>query len=56
MLAALLEVFLGMTGLVGILVRIVGPISIAVTISLIAFALWPISVQQCGAYWPVAIL
>ncbi|XP_069102749.1 solute carrier family 23 member 2-like [Argopecten irradians] len=55
-LASLVEVLLGATGAVGILQRIIGPITISVTIFLLGFSLYPVSIQCSVIYWPIAIL
>ncbi|XP_069103092.1 solute carrier family 23 member 2-like [Argopecten irradians] len=55
-LASLVEVLLGATGAVGILQGVIGPITIAVTIFLLGFSLYPVSILYSNSYWPIAIM
>ena len=52
-LGALTEIVVGATGLVGLLLRFVGPITIAPTIALIGLALFKFGAPVAGAYWPI---
>ena len=52
-LGALTEIFVGATGLIGTLLRFVGPITIAPTIALIGLALFKFGAPVAGAYWPI---
>ncbi|XP_033725343.1 solute carrier family 23 member 1-like [Pecten maximus] len=49
------EVFLAGTGLLGYLVKLVGPITVCVTITSIGISLYPIPVSYCSSFLPVAI-
>ena len=48
MVSALFEIFIGFTGLIGFLLRFIGPISIAPTITLIGMALFNVAADQAG--------
>jgi nucleobase transporter 1/2 len=50
---ALVEIFLGYTGLVGRLLRFVGPITIAPTICLIGLALFKFGAPIAGSHWGI---
>lgn len=52
-LGALTEIFIGATGMIGLLLRFVGPITIAPTIALIGLALFKFGAPVAGAYWPI---
>ncbi|MCP4804018.1 MAG: xanthine permease [Proteobacteria bacterium] len=52
-LGALTEIFIGATGLIGLLLRFVGPITIAPTIALIGLALFKFGAPVAGLYWPI---
>jgi len=56
MLAAVTEMLIGGTGLIGYLMRFIRPISIAVTITLLGLTLAPIPLLYCKVYWPAAIV
>ncbi|XP_033726037.1 solute carrier family 23 member 2-like [Pecten maximus] len=56
MLASLVEIILGATGMMGTLLRFVSPISIAVTITLVGISLHPIPAMYSSCYWPIALL
>ena len=47
------EIFLGYTGLVGKLLRFVGPVTIAPTISLIGLALFKFGAPEAGKHWGI---
>ena len=47
------EIGIGMTGLVGKLLRFVGPITIAPTIALIGLALFKFGAPMAGTHWPI---
>ena len=52
-LGALVEIGVGTSGLVGRLLRFVGPITIAPTIALIGLALFKFGAPMAGTHWPV---
>ncbi|MEM7305320.1 MAG: solute carrier family 23 protein [Planctomycetota bacterium] len=52
-LGALVEIAFGFTGLVGLLLRFVGPVTIAPTIALIGLALFKFGAPEAGRHWPI---
>jgi len=48
MLSSLFQVVLGFTGLVGVLLRFIGPLAIAPTITLVGVALFPVAADKAG--------
>lgn len=48
MVASLLEMFIGFSGLVGYLLRFIGPLTVAPTITLVGMALFPVAMEQSG--------
>ncbi len=54
--AALFQVFIGMTGLVGVLLRFIGPLAIAPTIALIGLSLFGAAADFCAKHWGIAAL
>ncbi|XP_033726270.1 solute carrier family 23 member 2-like isoform X2 [Pecten maximus] len=56
LLASSVEVLLGATGAVGILQRVIGPITISITVFLLGYSLYPVSIYYSNSYWPIAIM
>ncbi|CAL8260657.1 unnamed protein product [Merluccius merluccius] len=54
--SSLLQVLLGLTGLVGLVLRFIGPLAIAPTINLIGLSLFIEAGKKCGAHWGIAAL
>ena len=52
-LGALVEIAVGATGLVGRMLRFVGPITIAPTIALIGLSLYKFGAPVAGSHWPI---
>ncbi|NOZ75998.1 MAG: xanthine permease [FCB group bacterium] len=50
---SLVEIFVGASGMVGRLLRFVGPITIAPTIALIGLALFKFGAPEAGRHWPI---
>lgn len=50
---SLVEILIGATGLVGRLLRFVGPITIAPTIALIGLSLFKFGAPEAGRHWPI---
>ena len=50
---AIFEIIIGSTGMVGRLLRFVGPITIAPTIALIGLALFKFGAPEAGRHWPI---
>ncbi|KAK2172312.1 hypothetical protein NP493_974g00000 [Ridgeia piscesae] len=55
-MAALFEVFIGLFGIVGFLMRFIGPITVAPTIILIGLSLSTIIADMCGKHWWIALM
>lgn len=56
MVASLLEMFIGFTGLIGFLLRFIGPLTVAPTITLVGMALFPVAMEQSGYHWGISIM
>ncbi|XP_022788733.1 solute carrier family 23 member 1-like [Stylophora pistillata] len=56
MVASLLEMFIGFTGLIGFLLRFIGPLTVAPTITLVGMALFPVAMEQSGYHWGISII
>jgi len=56
MLAAVVEVLLGCTGMIGVLVRFIGPLTLCPTIALIGLSLSHVIAKNCQEHWGVASL
>jgi len=55
-LASLVEVVLGVTGLVGVILRYIGPLTIAPVITMVALSLVPEASKYCQHNWLIAFL
>jgi nucleobase transporter 1/2 len=55
-LASLLEVLIGATGLIGVLLRFIGPLTIAPVITLVALPLFSVAAHHCETNWWIAFL
>ncbi|KAH9525785.1 hypothetical protein Btru_002366 [Bulinus truncatus] len=51
MVASLLSIIVGFTGLIGLLMRFIGPLTIAPTISLIALSLFKVASDKGSTHW-----
>ena len=49
--ASLFEVFVGLTGIVGLLLRFIGPLTISVVVSLIGLSLYKIPMIYVRTHW-----
>ncbi|XP_067936880.1 uncharacterized protein [Watersipora subatra] len=56
MVASLVEIVLGFSGLLGFLLQYMGPLMIAPTISLIGLSLFPLAAENSSSQWGIAIL
>ncbi|XP_067656669.1 solute carrier family 23 member 1-like [Haliotis asinina] len=54
MAASVLEILIGATGLVGVLLRFIGPITVAPTIALIGISLYKITIAQFRPSWEIS--
>ena len=48
MVSSLFQIFLGLTGLIGFLLRFIGPLTIAPTITLVGVALFRVAATHAG--------
>lgn len=55
MVASLFQIFIGFTGLVGFLLRFIGPLTIAPTITLVGLALFQAAADFSGIHWGISI-
>ena len=55
-MGAIAEIVIGYSGLVGKMLRFVGPITIAPTIALIGLCLFKFGAPLAGSYWPIGAL
>ena len=56
MVASLFEVVLGLSGLMGVLLKFVGPLVIVPVVSLIGLSLVPVAADSCSSQWGIAML
>ncbi|KAL4231423.1 hypothetical protein ACF0H5_009000 [Mactra antiquata] len=56
MLASLVEVIVGATGLIGFLLKFIGPLTISVVISLIGLSLYKIPMAYMQTHWGIALV
>ncbi|XP_044136436.1 solute carrier family 23 member 2-like isoform X3 [Bufo gargarizans] len=54
--ASCFQVFLGFSGLIGLILRFIGPLSITPTITLIGLSLFGEAGKKCGTHWGIAVL
>ena len=54
--AAFFEIILGFGGIISILLRFIGPLTIAPTIALIGLSLTGLTMQKCSSHWGISIL
>ncbi|XP_049612068.1 solute carrier family 23 member 1-like isoform X2 [Syngnathus scovelli] len=55
MVASLLQILVGFSGLVGFLMRFVGPLTIAPTISLIGLSIFDAAGVRAGSHWGISV-
>lgn len=56
MVAAMFQILIGFTGLVGFLLRFVGPLTIAPTITLVGLALFQAAADFSGIHWGISVM
>lgn len=56
LVSSLLQLVLGFSGLVGLVLRFIGPLAIAPTINLIGLSLFIEAGKKCGTHWGIAAL
>ncbi|KAM8971986.1 solute carrier family 23 member 1-like [Pelodytes ibericus] len=54
--ASTLQLILGFSGLIGLLLKFIGPLSITPTITLIGLSLFNQAGKKCGAHWGIAAI
>ena len=55
-MASCVEVLIGFTGIVGPMLRFIGPLTIAPTITLIGLALFETAADFCARQWGIALM
>ena len=55
-LASLLQVFMGSTGIIGFLMNYIGPITLAPSVMVIGLSLYPVAIESSHHQWGVALL
>ncbi|XP_030852021.1 solute carrier family 23 member 1 [Strongylocentrotus purpuratus] len=48
------EIVLGFTGIISILMKYIGPLTIAPTVTLIGLSLTPVATEKCSVHWGIA--
>ncbi|KAM9481608.1 xan_ur_permease domain-containing protein isoform 2-T2 [Clarias gariepinus] len=56
MVGSLFQVLVGFSGLIGLLMRFIGPLTIAPTISLIGFSLFDSAGTEAGSHWGISAM
>lgn len=56
LVASLVQIVLGLSGLVGLVLKYIGPLAIAPTITLIGLSLFIEAGKKCGSHWGIAAL
>lgn len=56
LVSSLLQIFLGFSGLVGFVLKYIGPLAIAPTINLIGLSLFIEAGKKSGGHWGIAAL
>ncbi|XP_041660825.1 solute carrier family 23 member 1-like [Cheilinus undulatus] len=56
MVASLLQILVGFSGLIGLLMRFIGPLTIAPTISLIGLSLYDSAGSKLGSHWGISAM
>jgi len=56
MLASLVEVLLGCTGMIGVLLRFIGPLTLCPSLAMIGLAMSEIIAEKCQDHWGVVAL
>ena len=56
MVASLAEIVIGATGLPGLLMKYIGPITIAPTVAMVGMGLWKAAANTASSNWIVALM
>lgn len=54
--ASCFQIFVGFSGLIGFLMRFIGPLTIAPTITLVALPLFDSAGDEAGQHWGIAFM
>ena len=54
--ASLFEVIVGATGLMGYILKYIGPLTSTTTITLIGLALFDVAAEKCAEQWGISML
>jgi len=55
LLSSVFQIVIGFTGLIGFLLRFIGPLAIAPTITLVGVALFPVAADKAGQHWGISM-
>jgi len=55
MISSLFQILIGVTGLLGVLLRFIGPLTIAPTITLVGVALFRVAADHAGNHWGISM-
>ena len=55
-MSAVFEMVLGFSGVISILMKYIGPLTIAPTVSLIGLSLTKVVTEKCSVHWGIAAL
>lgn len=56
MVAALFQILIGFSGLVGFLLRFIGPLTIAPTVTLVGLSLFQAAARSSGIHWGISVM
>ena len=56
MVASLAEIIIGLAGLPGLLMKYIGPITIAPTVAMVGMGLWKAAANTASSNWIVALM
>ena len=56
MVASCFQVLVGATGLVGLLMRFIGPLTVSATITLVGLGLHKSAATKAGLHWGISVL
>ena len=54
--ASIFQVFMGASGLIGFLMRFVGPLTVCPTVALLGIMLYDGAIEPCKHHWGVGVL
>ncbi|XP_076107455.1 solute carrier family 23 member 2-like [Mytilus galloprovincialis] len=54
--ASMFEVVIGLTGLIGLLMKFISPITIGVTLFCLGYSLYPVAIFLCKAHWGISFV